>query len=167
MSLYSPLIPICIISVDNSSSTTPATTRTKTVPKTKMVPVYESRFVPTGSGRGYWAPSTRYNYITDYETTREYVPASTTYFVQIKYTVDESIPLNIKTWNLMCLSNSRQTELVEYFKKNKQINIRYILGVPVIPDIKYNWWLENPFTLVPLIAIPTIIVGFISMKIFG
>lgn len=165
--VYSPPKKINVISIKEDSLITPATTKHTTEPKTQMIPQYSSRFVSTGPGRGYYVPQTNYVFRTEYVQKSEYVPASTTYFVNVKYSGDPGVgdlqePKNL---GLICGSSSRQNTLIEFFKNNKEVNVRYFLGLPIIPDIKYNFWLECPYTLAPIILVPTLIMGYAISKL--
>lgn len=153
--IYSPPEKIYIASVGNDSYTTPARTTYKHVPNQIQVPVYYSRVVNIGYGRSYTVYETRYESRTTYETKIEYAPASTSYFIQLRYT--EISNFDVKTMNLVCMSIRRQTELVEYFESNKTINVRHLLGGPIISDIGYNWWFECPQALTCVIIVPTIV----------
>lgn len=163
--IYSPKTNINIISVTSNQCTTPARTQFKQVQSTDMMPVHESRFVSFGYGRGYYAPSTRFEYKIKYDTKMEYTPPITSYLVQVSYT-EYSKLLDIKTMNLFCSSLTRRDELTTYFENNKESQIRFLLGCPIITDIQYNWWMENPYTFPLIVATPIFACAMIYIKWF-
>lgn len=138
---------------------TPASSNIKYVPgRSESVPVSYSYRAPVGIGRSVLAYGTRYESRPGPSTLKfENTPASTIHVVKIKHTNGDL--------NLLCLSKSRQKNIVDFLKSKKQIQVRFLLGMPLIPEINYNAWIESPPLLFVTMCIPTILLTVLALQI--
>ena len=156
--IYSPPVDIDVVSVSSNQSTTPASNNIKYIPGPSVsVPVSYSYKAPVGGGRCTLAYGTRYEYRQGPSTLKfENTSASITYFVKIKHTTGEL--------GMICGSESRQKDVLQILSIKKQIKVRFLLGMLVIPELNYNAWLDIPELLVMTVSVPIMIIAVLASR---
>lgn len=151
-------VDITINDVSWSSSETSVSSNIKYVPgRSESVSVSYPIRMPVGIGRSVLTYGTRYESRPGPSTLKfENTPASTIHVIKIKHTNGDL--------NLLCMSESRQKDIVDFLKSKKQIQVRFLLGMPLIPEINYNAWIESPPLLFVTMCVPTILLTVVALQ---
>lgn len=149
---------VTIKHISSNTHITPAENTIKYISgKSESVPIEYSYQANVGVGRSHLAYSTRYESKLIPSTIKfEHTPSSTLYSIKI-----EGDPRDLY---IVCMSKSRQEEILQYLESKKQIQVWFLLGMPIISEINYNAWLENPLLLVGTLGIPTLLLTMLTLQ---
>lgn len=142
---YTPSIKIHIINIKHNShddSVNAGTFILKPRTKTSLHPVYTASYSLVGTGynsRLVYTPSYRTEIRTTTLLEPEFKLSGFGFQIVLEYLTKSST----ETLNIYGMCKNQYKEFLEYFDNNKCINVRFLFGKPIIPEINYNFWTDS------------------------